>query len=193
MPAGAVVEACISGSDFAWREFGRRYNRLLRAVISKRLSRVPCSMKTEQVEDILGRVYEKLVKNDCQVLKGIRDKDKISHYLSQAARNLVTDFVRSEISRQRTLSTYAREKPLILDPEEEAPLQEWKELEKVLEMLSARNRMFLKLHYLDGLTIGEVAEAVGMKQDALGSILYRARRTARKLLMELERLDDTTQ
>ena len=57
-------------------------------------------------------------------------------------------------------------------------------LRRVLSDLPPQQAEAVCLHYVDGMSYREVAQALGVKSGTVGSLLHRARLRARELLME---------
>jgi RNA polymerase sigma-70 factor (ECF subfamily) len=71
------------------------------------------------------------------------------------------------------------------DPSEIAAANEkYRILEEVLQRLSDRHRLFLQLYYKEGLAYKDIAELTATPVRTVGSVLHRARKAARDLLVK---------
>lgn len=109
----ALVELCLQGHEDAWREFLRRYHRLLSGVAAKTLRRYfPNSpqmkeMVAEVVQDAILRIYTK----NCRALRELewRHEGALRGLLQKAASTAAHDFARKRLSEK---SNVDKEVPL---------------------------------------------------------------------------------
>jgi RNA polymerase sigma-70 factor (ECF subfamily) len=72
-------------------------------------------------------------------------------------------------------------------PEALAEEQEWREvLQQAIDALPPRHRVVIILHYLEDLSLREIAYVVGVPEGTVKSRLYYARERLRKVILEQE-------
>lgn len=100
-------------------------------------------------------------------------------WLIRVARNRLLDVLRRE-------TRYTRKLRLIGVPDERSdhsPLvAERLRVQAALELLPVGHRVALMLHYVDGMTIGDLADELGRSPKAVESLMTRARRRFRQEL-----------
>ncbi len=105
-------------------------------------------------------------------------------WLITVARNKLVNHWRAterEGRRLRFVAGGATDTDLPFAAEEIEP----QEVRRVLHELSPSHRAALTLKYVDGCSLAEVAELLGRSEQAIGSLLARARRAARERLEEV--------
>lgn len=108
-----------------------------------------------------------------------RQPEEISiGWLKTVARNRLFDVLR----RQRNFASKLRLVGAAEDDEHEAQLAERLHVEAALESLSLDHRIVLTLHYLDGLTIPEMATHLDRSMKSVEGLVTRARRQLRREL-----------
>jgi RNA polymerase sigma-70 factor, ECF subfamily len=73
------------------------------------------------------------------------------------------------------------------------PLSAWelrRDILETLQRLPALQRAVLVLHYLDGMPVAEIAEALGKSEASVESLMTRGRQRFRSLLRSMEIADD---
>jgi len=156
------------------------------AMITRQLASSSPSHSRIEAEDILGRVFQRLLERDCEVLKNLRNPSAIRAYLCQIALTVTIDCVRREISAPFVASPH-EVYGIMGDPYEDIAAKEnSRKLDRALEKLSDRHRLFLKLYYEEDLAYKEIAELTRTPIRTVGTILHRARKAARDLLVEQE-------
>jgi RNA polymerase sigma-70 factor (ECF subfamily) len=131
---------------------------------------------------ILGRVTESEDIAQETFMKGLtsihklHDDERFSSWITQIARNLCRDFLKSGKRRRELLDRRSAEsRPYV---------QEFSDLYAALEKLSEKDRIPLALYYLDGRNIASVAGELGITEAAAYTRLSRARRALRLIIEE---------
>jgi RNA polymerase sigma-70 factor (ECF subfamily) len=72
-------------------------------------------------------------------------------------------------------------------PETATEEQEWRQtLQQAIDALSPRHRVVITLHYLEGLSLKEIAYVTGVPEGTVKSRLHYARESLRKTILEQE-------
>lgn len=177
-----VVALCLVYDEHAWRELIHRHGGAIHVAITRQLSHKSGSGNGNGIDpdDILGKVFEKLLRRNCEVLSNLREPEALRAYLCQIARTVTVDHLRCETSPQVMLSHED-----IRDPYKAMALKErYRMLECALETLPSRHREFLELYYGQGLTYRQIADQTGARIGTVGVVLHRARKIVGAVLKE---------
>jgi len=60
----------------------------------------------------------------------------------------------------------------------------WLEVQTAIDQLPERSRLLVQLHYIDGMSIRDAGEVIGMREGAAKVAICRARKLLRKMLMD---------
>ncbi len=147
----------------AWREFHRRYDRLIFRCIHKVTGRFQGSITSEDVREIYGMFLLSLNKRDMHKLRTFEPErgNKLSSWVGMLATNCAWDYLR-RVARQPQCTTLA-------DAEH-------------LGSFSKKDRVFVRLYYVDGLTPEEVAERMSISVKTVYSKKHKIRCRIQKAL-----------
>jgi len=175
-----VVARCLAYDEDAWRELIHRHGGAIHVAITRQLSHKSGSGNGIDAEDILGKVFEKLLRRNCEVLSNLREPEALRAYLCQIARTVTVDHLRREKAvRMVPRGDTSR------DPYKAMALKErYRMLECALETLPSRHREFLELYYGQGLTYRQIADQTGAGIGTVGVVLHRARKIVGTVLKE---------
>jgi RNA polymerase sigma-70 factor (ECF subfamily) len=169
----ALVKALEAGDETAFEEIFRRYHATVYGVLL-RLTGSP-----EEAEDLTQEVFLRL---HAGKLSGA--DPSIGGWLYRVATNLGFNAVRSRRRRANRLLRWARlDWPLRPDAPSAAAEAERRDdadlIRQALAHLSERDRTALILRY-SGVSYAEIADAIGVKPNSVGTILVRAERALRQ-------------
>lgn len=118
------------------------------------------------------------------VVRTAADPTEVSvGWLMRVARNRFIDIVRRETTYESKLRLLDPDEPTI---DEGELVTEKMRVRAALRSLKDEHRIVLILHYVEGMTIRELAAELGRSEDAAESLIRRARRN---LVRQLERVD----
>ena len=147
----------------AWREFHQRYDRLIYRCIHKVTSRFPGSVNSEDVREIYAMFLLSLNKRNMHKLRTFDPErgNKLSSWVGMLATNCAWDYLRG-VARQPQTTTLADAEQVGSgsdSPYEDLLEKErWGVVNAVLESFSSKDRAFVQLYYVDGLSPEEIAE-----------------------------------
>lgn len=147
----------------AWREFHQRYDRLIYRCIHKVTSRFPGSVNSEDVREIYAMFLLSLNKRNMHKLRTFDPErgNKLSSWVGMLATNCAWDYLRG-VARQPQTTTLADAEQVGsgCDSPYEGLLEKerWAVVNAVLESFSSKDRAFVQLYYVDGLSPEEIAE-----------------------------------
>lgn len=162
-----LLGGLIEGSPTAWREFNRRYSRMLSACIARVVHRFSSSVGSDDAKEVYSALCLNLVAQDKRRLRSFkRDRGtKLGTWLAMLAVHTAYDHLRSLRRRPagvpiEKLAELAELAPL---PEELCIQQQRTEIvEKLLEDLTDKDRQFMLLHFGQGLAPEQVAAEMGI-------------------------------
>lgn len=162
----ALIDALLVDDDAAWREFNRRYSRLLLSCITRVTARFGYSTP-DDVQEIYATLCLQLLSNDKRKLRSFEAGrgTRLGTWLGLLATHTAYDFLRAvrrapkhdDLANAASLSTSGP------DPAETTLLREQAQLlARALAELSDKDRLFVELFYGDGLPAEEVAARMGI-------------------------------
>ncbi len=182
-----LAERCIARDETAWKEFLSRYSSCIYGTIYRLLSKYSIN-EPEIAADIFAAVIEKLLADDCIALRRFSWKSRLSTWLVSITRNKTYDYLRQRM-RQPTISLYT---PIAEDEELEKIIRDGLDLEhslnvnltvqEILNMIEAKDRLILKLYYIEGMKEREIADLLDMTTDAISARKSRALKKIKALV-----------
>lgn len=176
LPFEEARQAVLTGGDDGWRVFVEKYSRFVYTV-ALRLAPGPEDQKRELAQDIYCRVFSYLQRNNFRVLRQFESRCKFTTYLFrmvQTARSAVLrkelrdaehlDFVdfSDEVNRGIESSVHGGGSSEQAIPAFSAGrLRE--EISQILDGLSPREKVLIKLRFQKGLKLREMAETLGYR------------------------------
>lgn len=167
--------------ETAWREFDRRFARLVLRCIHKVTLRFRSQLCDEDLREIHSQFLVDLTSRDMHRLRAYAPDrgSKLGTWIGMIATNSAWDYVRV-VSRQ-PVTTSAKESDLDLGVHEEDPIEmierkeRWKRIDAVLRELSLRDRDFVRLYYVDGLSPEAIAEVMSISVKTVYSKKHKIR------------------
>jgi RNA polymerase sigma factor (sigma-70 family) len=185
-----LLAGCISGDGHAQEEFVKRFSDLVYKCVQYSLKVRNVFYNQDDVEDLHNTVFVKVLEKKCKKLRQFKGKNgcSLASWIRLITVRIVLDYLRKSntdaiTKKERTLSLDAMvslkgETPepwTLIDKMEQAQL-----IRQGLEELLPRDRLFLKLHFLEGLPIGEVAGILRISEGNAYSLKHRAIERLRK-------------
>jgi len=182
-----LVRRCIARDQRAWKEFLARYSSCIYGTIYRILNKYSIT-EPEIAADVFAQVIEKLLADDCAALRRFSWKSRLSTWLVSITRNKTYDYLRGRM-RKPTISLYT---PIGEDEELEKILHDGLDLEhtltvnmtvhEILELLAPKDRLVLKLYYIEGMKEKEIADLLKTTVDAVSARKSRALQKIRNLV-----------
>ena len=186
-----LVARMVAGEARAWREFQRRYDRLIYRCITKVTARFAARVSADDVHEIYATLLLQLLANDMHKLRTFDPErgNRLGSWIGLLAINAAYDHLRS--LRRESNSQPIQEAEQVrgegLDPYEECERREQAEVvTKMLGDFSDKDRQFMVLYFGEGLKPEEVAEKMSISvktvyskkhkiQSRLGQIMNKYR------------------
>jgi len=164
----------------AWLEFHRRFDRLVIRCIHKVALRFRGHIGDEDLREIHAQFLFDLTNRDMRRLRAYEPDrgSKLGTWIGMIATNTAWDYVRAA-SRQPLPSRSAVELDFGVYDEDPADgierKQQWARIDGVMRELSIRDRDFVRLYYVDGLSPEAVAEAMRISVKTVYSKKHKIR------------------
>lgn len=171
----------------AWREFHRRYDRLIYRCIHKVTGRFPGSITSEDVREIYAMFLLGLNKRNMHKLRTFDPErgNKLSSWVGMLATNCAWDYLRGVARRPQTTTLADAEQigSTTDNPYEELlEKQRWAVVNDVLAQFSEKDQQFVRLYFMEGLPPEEIAEEMGISVKTVYSKKHKIRCRLQKAL-----------
>lgn len=175
-----LLELMLARRGKAWREFHRRYDRLIYRCIHKVTGRFTSVVGSEDVREIYAQFLMNLTARDMHKLRSFQPErgNKLSSWIGLLATNTAWDYLRSVARQPQTtqLADAAEVRTTQATAIDQLIEQErWRLLNEAILTFSRKDRDFLKLYYVDGLTPEEIAEHMGISVKTVYSKKHKIR------------------
>jgi RNA polymerase sigma-70 factor (ECF subfamily) len=181
-----LLAACLRNEKPAWDAFVLRYSPLVFHTIRKTFGMYHVEVGKDVVEDLFQEFFISLLRDDFKKLRQFRGSGdcSLATWLRVVAARLTIDVLRhhkpSEFELAEVLSAGSSD-PFTSVPEEEV----YDSLDKALETLPPRDRVFLDLYYRQGLPPEDVAAVLKTSVNAVytqkSRILVKLREALKKI------------
>lgn len=183
-----LIRRCVDKDDKAWREFLKSYGACIYGSIASLLAKFSIH-EPEIAEDIFASVIEKLITDECAALKRFGWNSRVSTWLVSVARNKTYDYLRSRRRRPTiSLSTPVEgrdveiEQVLADDLDLDHDLEIKLTVREALRLVPTRDRLILKMYYIEGMKEREIGELLDLSVDAVSARKSRALKKLKKLV-----------
>ena len=179
-----LLSRCIAGESEAKELFVRRFSDLVYRMVQHTFSAKDISFTKPDLEDLHNSVFLRLFENKCKRLRQYKGKNgcSISSWIRIIAVRTVIDHLRKQrvdaLNRAKTfdilehIDLFSSEEP---EPWVNMDRQErWNKIIDGMKVLLPRDRLFLKLHCMEGIPIGQIAELMRISKDNAYSLKHRA-------------------
>ena len=171
----------LAREEHAWREFHRRFDRLVYRCIHKVTSRFPSSVGSDDVREIFAQFLFSLTAREMHKLRTFAPErgNKLSSWIGLLATNAAWDFLRT-IARQPQQAELDEADEIRgedgNDPYEHLLVKErWGCVNDTLREFSDKDRTFVRLYFMDGLSPEEVAEEMQISVKTVYSKKHKIR------------------
>jgi RNA polymerase sigma factor (sigma-70 family) len=190
------IERCIAGDPATRAEFVEQYSGLVRFAIASVLRQRNTAASHEEIDDLHQSIMLSFFDQDCRRLKMYEGRNRASFatFVRVCATRLTLDQLRAwrrrpvmvsaddsePESRLRNLAEMPDPGP---GPEDDATAtQAIAHLRREIASLSAREQLFVRLHFVDGVEIPTVAGILGISGNAAHVLKSRVRKKLRLAL-----------
>lgn len=185
-----LIPRCLRQNKPAWDEFVEKYSSLVCWAINQRLSRLGYNFNQEDVWDIHQDVFFCIWKE--RKLEQLKDKNKITAWLSMIAGNKALDYFK--LAKRETLTAISifEEDTKVLPEEVLATNKSVEDIysneimdavNETLEEFSHQERIILKFNLLYQKKHQEIAEAMNLSVNTVSTIISRSREKLKEKLI----------
>ena len=170
----------LSRDGRAWREFHRRYDRLILRSIQKVTKRFASVLTSADVEEIYATLLCSLNQRDMHKLRSFDAErgHRLGTWIAMLATNATWDYLR-RISRSPTPDNSAEADGIhCLAPDPFTTLaakEEWRRVQETLHGFSERDRTFVDLLFLQGRSAEQIAKALQISVKTVYSKKHKIR------------------
>lgn len=164
----------------AWREFHRRFDRLVFRCIHKVTGRFRRVVSEDDVQEIYAQFLLNLTARNMRKLRQFDPErgNKLGSWIGLIATNAAWDHLRA-VSRRPPTAELIEASELrceSYDPHDAVRDKErWSLVNRALQQFSSKDRKFVKLYYVDGLSPEEVAAAMDVSVKTVYSKKHKIR------------------
>lgn len=182
-----LLERMLVREGKAWREFHRRFDRLIYRCIHKVTVRFRSVLAEEDVQEIFCQLLVDLSARDMHKLRAFEPSrgNKLSSWIGLLATNAAWDYLRSVARRPPTTEVSEAEQLRSDDHDPHAELvakERWTLVNEALQELSTKDRTFVQLYYVEGLAPEEVAEEMSVSVKTVYSKKHKLRCRLERML-----------
>ena len=181
---GDLVRRCLAGARSAWEDFALAYEEVVVRTVRHTLIRLNRRAPVEDVENIVQDIFSNLLEDSGRRLRMYSGRCSLKGWLRAVAMRRTINYVRDERRRRgRPLDEH-----LLFIPEagsseaDEAMAERIRRLEASLNQLSIRDRLVLRLYYLDGIPLKSIAVLLGVSRNTIWPMVTRARQRLHRRL-----------
>ena len=179
-----LIYECVSGNRNASEVFVRRFSNLVYRAVLYTLRTRHIAYHSQDLEDLHNTIFLKLLEQDCKKLRQYEGRNGCS--LASWLRIVSVRIVLNHIRKKGLDAMLWQKKRVSLDEmlevrgdgEESWVLMDRAEQERMVQdgirNLSTRDRLFMKLHFDEGLPVEEVASALQISVENVYTIKHRA-------------------
>ncbi|MBX3248466.1 MAG: sigma-70 family RNA polymerase sigma factor [Myxococcales bacterium] len=184
-----LLERMLEREAKAWREFHRRFDRLIYRCIHKVTVRFRSVVTEEDVEEIFCQLLVDLSCRDMHKLRAYEPQrgNKLSSWIGLLATNAAWDYLRGVARRPRTSEVAEAEHVQADDPtphDELVAKERWALVNEALRDLSSKDRRFVELYYVEGLAPEEVAEQLHVSVKTVYSKKHKIRSRLERMFVD---------
>lgn len=182
-----LLGRCLQRLPEAWDEFIRRYHPVIEGAIRFTFLRGVFTIPEHDVANVVQDLYARLYEDDFRRLRSYQARCPLGAWLKSLAVRHALNTIRDEKLRGRFGGGSLDETPLqVEDPREVAIAPEDREeierLDILLDQLGPLQRTAIKMFYFDGLPYRQIAAALGVTTQTVGSLISRGRDRLRDLM-----------
>lgn len=181
-----LVRRCLQGTRTAWDDFAREYQDTVERAVRHALIRLCRRAPVEDVENVVQEIFSSLLEDSGRRLRLYSGRCSLKGWLRAVAVRRTVNYVRDERRRRgRPL-----DERLLFIPEsgrtdaDDAMAERVRRLDASLDLLSIRDRLVLRLYYLDGIPLKSIAVLLGVSRNTIWPMVTRARQRLLKKMSE---------
>jgi RNA polymerase sigma-70 factor (ECF subfamily) len=181
---GELLRDCLEGHSAAWEEFVRRYHAHIEGAVRFTFLRSIYFVPEADVDNVVQDLYARLYEDDYRRLRSFQGRCPLRLWLKSLAVRHALNTIRAEKLRGRFGGGALDELPLRRSETTEEPeeREDVARLDVLIDQLPPLQKTAVKMFYFDGLAYRQIAAALGMPIQTVGSLISRARERLRRAM-----------
>lgn len=189
-----LLSSCFSREPGSWERFLERFARLIYYSIHRTCGLKGYKPTEPEVEDIFSDILVNLIKDDFKKLRLYRGDDgaTVATWIRTISVRFVIDYLRLkartieyvDIDGEATALEVSLENPVTRPDEDFEETEQMEKLSQAIEGLDEKEKYFMELYYLRGLSPEEVGTVLGL---SVKTVYSRINRLQNKLKEKVER------
>ena len=164
------------GDEAAWSAFVGEYGPKVAGIVRRMMVRRLGRAEQVDVDEITSEVFLALLRHDRLLLRRFDPHYRLLTWLGVIARTALGRRLRKRAAVEVGLRHPVPADPEQGDPELRARMREGAEAaQRALGLLGDRDRLLLRLRFLEGLDYAAIAEALSLQPSSIGPLLARAK------------------
>lgn len=173
----------------AWREFHRRFDRLVYRCIHKVTCRFRSVVSEEDVREIYAQFLVNITNRDMHKLRAFQPErgNKLGSWIGLLATNTAWDYLRSVARRPQCTEMHEAEdlRSHAADPYDDLVKKErWALVSDAIKTFSAKDQRFMQLYFVQGLEPEEVAKQMNVSVKTVYSKKHKIRCRLERVISE---------
>lgn len=183
---GELVRRCLAGTRSAWEDFARAYEGVVVCTVRHTLIRLCRRAPVDDVENVVQDIFSNLLEDSGRRLRLYSGRCSLKGWLRAVATRRTVNYVRDERRRRgRPLDEHLLFVPEVGRSEaDEAMAERMRRLGAALQQLGSRDRLLLRLYYLDGIPLKNIAVLFGVARNTIWPMVTRARQRLHRRMCE---------
>ena len=173
-----LLNRCIEGAPGAWEDFVDRFIALITHVVSAtaelRLGHVSDQIR----DDVVAEVFLKLVDKDFAILRRFRGQSSLGTYLVVVVRRIAVRRI-GKLSRGAVGQLTAD--PASTAGNGEMAVENNEEVHSLLSQMPDEEATAIRMYHLEDRTYRDISLHIGIPENSVGPLLYKARTRLRSL------------
>ena len=173
-----LLNRCIEGAPGAWEDFVDRFIALITHVVSATAELRFGHVSDQLRDDVVAEVFLKLVDKDFAILRRFRGQSSLGTYLVVVVRRIAVRRI-GKLSRGAVGQLTAD--PASTAGNGEMAVENNEEVHSLLSQMPDEEATAIRMYHLEDRTYRDISLHIGIPENSVGPLLYKARTRLRSL------------
>lgn len=173
-----LLERCIEGAPGAWEDFVDRFIALITHVVSATAELRLGQFSEQTRDDVIAEVFLKLVDKDFAILRRFKGQSSLGTYLVVVVRRIA---VHRLTKLSRTAAARLNTEPASSVGNGEMAVENCEEVHSLLSKMPVEEATAIRMYHLEERTYRDISMHIGIPENSVGPLLYKARTRLRSL------------
>lgn len=170
-----LLSRCLAKSPGAWKDFVDRFMGLFVHVVQHTGHSRSVRLSKDDTDDLVADIFCGIVSNDLAVLRRFRGNSSLATYLTVIARRIAVRKMSERRMAEALGHVDAHGASLAQAEASSSAVENREQIEALLGDLDARSATVVRMSYLEGKSYAEIAKALDIAENSVGSLLSRAK------------------